>query len=799
MTAGAGWSTQQLAEFLAVVSSFPDEPSAVLGAVERAAEALEAEVGAFIQDKRVAAVVGFAADDVPEAELVRIALNPGSAIVLPDGLECRPLVVPVDDDPPGQLLLARAGEDFSREEAGLVRAMARVLALALGNRRLVVALQKRQGLVEEASAMLAEREDRLRRSELFLQSVVENIPSMVFAKDAAELRFVLFNKAGEELVGYSHDDMIGKNDHDFFPTEEADFFTDKDRRVLESRQLLDIAEESIQTRYRGVRTLHTSKVPILDEHGTPQYLLGISEDITERKEAERALAESEERFRQLADNIDEVFFLRTVEPFEFLYLSPAVEAVYGISSDEAYRDPMSFLALAHPEDLQRVGEEVAGNASRGGRGELEYRILRRDGDVRWVRVRTAPARIEEGKVTRIAGTVEDITDRKGAEIALRDAEEAAARASQAKSEFLSRTSHELRTPLNAVIGFSELLRLEGLDADQLDSVEHIHKAGRHLLTLINEVLDLSRIETGDMSLSVEPVAVGEVIVEALDLVRPMATQAGVALGLNPLGGRHYARADHHRLKQVVLNLLSNAIKYNRRGGAADVSLEITGADELRIDVTDTGRGIDPEQLDRLFTPFDRLGAEGGDVEGTGLGLALSQQLTHAMGGRLEVTSLPGHGSTFSVVLQLAEGIERSFETYDRESTPADSPKGRVLYVEDNPANVILVERILALRPGIEFLTAVTGSLGIDLARGYRPDLILLDLNLPDLSGDTVLARLRADPSTAAIPVAVVSADATAGHVERLRAAGAHDYLIKPFAVAELLRLIDDVLVPMAIE
>ena len=375
----------------------------------------------------------------------------------------------------------------------------------------------------------------------------------------------------------------------------------------------------------------------------------------------------------------------------------------------------------------------------------------------------------------------------------RRAEEKADHANRAKSDFLSRMSHELRTPLNGILGFAQLLEMESLPADQEESVAQILKAGRHLLGLINEVLDISRIETGRLQLSLEPVPVGETLRGALDIVRPLAAQHGIALNAGAADERQHVLADRQRLQQVLLNLLSNAVKYNRTGGTVAVSCEEILGERLRILVRDTGHGISPDKLDRLFTPFDRLGAEGTGVEGTGLGLALSKHLVDVMGGTLDVTSQVGVGSTFAVELPLTAAPVEALEPRGGSPTVDPAPPDArmvVLYIEDNLSNLRLIEQVLGRRPRTTLLSAMQGRLGLDLAREHRPDLILLDLHLPDLPGQEVLRRLLDEPRTREIPVLILSADATPGHVERLLAAGARAYLTKPLDVRQLLALVD---------
>jgi CheY-like chemotaxis protein len=351
-------------------------------------------------------------------------------------------------------------------------------------------------------------------------------------------------------------------------------------------------------------------------------------------------------------------------------------------------------------------------------------------------------------------------------------------------------SHELRTPLNAVLGFGQLIEMGADAGPDRESAQHILKAARHLLALINEVLDIARIEAGHSSISLEPVLAGEVIAAALDLLRPQAAARQVHLPAM-VPAAVYVMADRQRLQQVLLNLLSNAIKYNREEGAIRVAcLTEDGSARVRIAIGETGRGIAPEMLPRLFTPFDRLGAESSGIEGTGLGLALSYRLVEAMGGTITVESRLGEGSTFTVDVAAAE-VPPVDEALADPRAAATAPRvtcGTILYVEDNVANVQLLEGIVSRRPGVSLLTTMQGQLALDLARAHRPGLILLDLHLPDIPGQEVLARLRLDPDTREIPVVILSADATSRRIERLLAQGAHAYLTKPFDVAELLAL-----------
>jgi signal transduction histidine kinase/ActR/RegA family two-component response regulator len=377
------------------------------------------------------------------------------------------------------------------------------------------------------------------------------------------------------------------------------------------------------------------------------------------------------------------------------------------------------------------------------------------------------------------------------------AKQEADRANRAKSEFLSRMSHELRTPLNAILGFGQLLQLSDLTERQREGVDQVLRGGRHLLGLINEVLDISRIETGSLALSREAVNAYELLKETIDLIRPLAAERELRIEAPSAEGCSCTvKADRQRLRQALLNLASNAVKYNRHGGSISFTCDPASDGLVRILVRDTGPGVPTDKLHRLFVPFDRLGAEQTDIQGTGMGLALSKRLLEAMGGTLTAHSVEGQGSTF--IVELARTVD-PLEHLRLSALPAplqdlgSGSERTVLYVEDNPSNLRLVERLLGQRGGVRLLTATRGDAVQGLARQHRPDLILLDQHLPDLGGEEVLRRLQADPDTAAVPVVMVSADATAGQIERLLAAGARQCLTKPLDAARFLEVVDQLL------
>jgi signal transduction histidine kinase/ActR/RegA family two-component response regulator len=368
-------------------------------------------------------------------------------------------------------------------------------------------------------------------------------------------------------------------------------------------------------------------------------------------------------------------------------------------------------------------------------------------------------------------------------------------ANAAKNEFLSRMSHELRTPLAAISGFSELLTFAGLDEDKQEWAHLMVRASKHLAALVDEVLDLSRIESGHISVSLEPVEVEPLLHEALELIAPLAEVHDIVLHPPEADvGSGHVYADKQRLKQVLINVIGNAVKYNRPGG--EVYIRVHQDDgRVRIEAEDTGRGIPESSLAKLFVPFERLDAARWGIDGTGLGLALSRTLIDAMGGTITVTSTEGVGSIFSIELSAGEAAAVQKISDEEQALLAVREYGaqrRLLYIEDTVANVRLIEEILRRRPSIRLLPAMLGQLGLELAREHHPELILLDLHLPDLPGEALLAQLRADEATRKIPVVIVSADAKRDRAP-LIAAGASAYLTKPIGVRAFLEVLDEFL------
>lgn len=526
--------------------------------------------------------------------------------------------------------------------------------------------------------------------------------------------------------------------------------------------------------------------------GTPLHMLGVVQDITARKHAELALAEKRARLleaQRLARLGNWEADMRSGE----LYWSDEIYRIFGHVLNSFTPSIEDFIRAVHPEDLDLVRESEA-RAAVTGRHDVVHRIVRPDGEIRYVHELAEAERDAGGTVVRMLGTVQDVTELKRAEQAMLAAKEEAERASQAKSDFLSSMSHELRTPMNAILGFAQLLEYDAaLDAEQRDSVHEIIKAGQHLLELINEVLDLARIESGRIDLSLEPVELCDVVRECFGLMLPLADARGIRLEHEGLPGA-CVRADRTRLKQVLLNLLANAIKYNRDGGDVRLEIESVADVRLRVAVADTGQGIPTERIEELFQPFNRLGAEATAVEGTGIGLTITRRLVEMMGGTIGVQSRLGAGSRFWIELPQenpADGERRHAAPRTVQDGGAlTARRHRVLYIEDNPANLKLVNQLLGRRAHIHLLTAHTPTLGLELAAAHRPELILLDINMPDMDGYQLLQAFRADARLTAIPVVALTAKALPGDRARGRAAGFADYLTKPLDVAHFYAVLD---------
>ena len=447
--------------------------------------------------------------------------------------------------------------------------------------------------------------------------------------------------------------------------------------------------------------------------------------------------------------------------------------------------------FVHPEDREAIITAISNAKPSAVSDEIiEVRFENKDREYRWYEV-TIANMTDVPEINGVVVTAHDIELRKHATDHILASKRAAEKANEAKSDFLSRMSHELRTPLNAILGFGQLLEMEAISDRQAENVGQILIAGRHLLNLVNDILDIARIETRKVNLSVEKVNLLEVIQESLTLLGPLATKSNVHL---EVVGQEIPDvwSDRQRIKQVILNLVSNGIKYNRSGGHVTVSFSHS-EDGLRLKVSDNGIGIESHYLERVFTPFDRLGSDNAQVEGSGLGLALSKTLVEAMGAKLEVYSEYGKGSVFTIdfspcsIVQQESDIQEPVEKFDL----GDVNDFRILLIEDNVVNLRYVSKVVQKLPGVALISAKEGGIGIEMARLHNPDLILLDLDLPDLHGRDVLKALKADEKTSQLRIIVMSAETNPHIVEEILRLGANQFVTKPVDVNSLIDMFSE--------
>ena len=517
-------------------------------------------------------------------------------------------------------------------------------------------------------------------------------------------------------------------------------------------------------------------------NGEPVRMIGIHTDISDRKRIEELVQNS-------ADQLNRAQSIAKVGSWEFnlstqqLTWSKEHYEIFELSELPSEQLFEAFRKKVFVDDLEQV-DRLLEHAQKTGEGfSYEYRIKCDDGLIKYLLATSESLNNIEESGQCLRGTVQDITERKLNEQRLISAREEADRANRAKSEFLSSMSHELRTPMNAILGFSQLLEMDDvLNKVQLENVQEIKKGGEHLLELINEVLDLAKIESGNIDLSLEPVVLDDVVEECFSLMSPLAVKQNISISHCDFKGA-VVRADRIRLKQSLLNLISNAIKYNKENGSVTIDIKHIENNKIRVLVTDTGLGIAEKDLKGLFQPFTRVGDSVSTIEGTGIGLTITKRIIELMGGDIDVTSEIGVGSSFSIELPLEVVSEENpnkkqqADVLDNDSVIVKQHK--ILYIDDNPVNLKLVSRLLALHEHVHLLTAHTPSLGLELAETHLPGLILLDINMPEMNGYEVLDILKKDEKFKDVAVIAVSADAMYQDIERGMAAGFNEYVTKP--------------------
>jgi signal transduction histidine kinase/CheY-like chemotaxis protein len=528
--------------------------------------------------------------------------------------------------------------------------------------------------------------------------------------------------------------------------------------------------------------------------GGRELAFGVNLDITSLQRAQTELRQTQERSRLATESAGIGTWERDLRTGRAKW-DAQMYRLRGLPvGPETPPDDQRYAAY-HPDDREHINRNKVRAGHDGDTYENEFRVVFPDGSILWLATRGLVKRDAQGDPARMFGVTWDITERRRAEQALRD-KAAAEQSSRAKSQFLARMSHELRTPLNAVLGFAQLLGHDTTDApspQQRQRIDRIHSAGLHLLALIDDVLDLATIESDALPLANEAVSLQDALDDVLQWTQLQATQAGVAVHAQPMGG--WVRADPRRVRQILSNLLSNAIKYNRVHGEVWVSAcaaEHQGTPAWCICVRDSGRGLSAEQRAQLFQPFNRLGAERGTIQGTGIGLAIVHHLVRLMGGGMAVSSEPGQGSEFRVMLPAAAPHERTDDAplsgfHAEEFQAPSAARLSMLYIEDNPVNVLLVQELVAMRRDVELSTAVDGLSGVELARMTLPHVVLVDMQLPDIDGFEVLRRLRAEASLVGSSFVALSANAMPDDVNRALNAGFDDYWTKPIDFRAFLR------------
>ena len=626
--------------------------------------------------------------------------------------------------------------------------------------------------------------------EVKFRNVFESTPDSIIVTNLTGT-IVLANTQAERLFGYKSNALVGQRIEVLLPQRFRAAHVGHRTRYFEQPRPRTMGAGLDLHGVRQDRTefpVEISLSPIQTEAGA--FVISAIRDVSERKKAEQ-------KFRGLLESAPDAIVIVN-QGGEIVLVNSQTEQIFGYPRAELLGKKIEVLIPAryggqHPA-LRRgfVGQPRPRSMGAG----LELHGLRRDGTEFPVEISLSPLETEDGML--VSSAIRDITDRKRIEQALNEQKFELERANLAKDRFLTSMSHELRTPLNAILGFSQLLANEALPSTTEQKRAFVHNivtAGKHLLTLIDEILDLAKIESGNMSLSLEPVRLAPVLADAVAMLDEQAARRGIRI-VHPETGPAVVRADHTRLRQIVLNLLSNAIKYNRRDGVVVLNVTAT-AQSARISVQDTGAGLDAQQLEALFQPFNRLGQEAGAEEGTGIGLVVTKRLVELMGGTLGISSTVGVGSVFWIELPALAPAAAPARAGDPSAplapfAPSAAAGGgaAILYIEDNPASMRLIEDAIGFRADLRLLTAVDAPQGIALAIGQQPALILMDINLPGMSGHEAKKALAADARTAHIPVIALTANAMRGEIRSAMAAGFFRYLTKPVDLDDLYAAID---------
>jgi len=651
-----------------------------------------------------------------------------------------------------------------------------------------------ESIKDDLEQRVASRTRALENKQQYLQLILDNAVDAIITMDKDGL-IRSFNPAAEKMFGYSANEITGQNVGVLMAANDARrhdayvqrYLEDETSRILGTGRRVEAKHKD-----GGLFPidLAVSELKQDEEH----FFIGIVRDITSQVEFEDRLRDSEEKLKE-AQRVGKIGNWTLDMITGDLYWSDEVYRIFGRNPDDFQPSYENFFKLLHPEDVEAIRQSQQ-RAMQGKENQsIDHRIVLPDGRIKWVHEEAIVQFDAQDKPVGMVGTVQDISERKLAEIALQAAKEEAEQANQAKSAFLSRMSHELRTPMNAILGFAQLMQLDGqLSDNHQDYVQEVLNAGHHLLDLINEVLDLAKIEAGKLELQHQRINIEQLYRDCVTLISPLAEMQGVNLITETIDSNAAVTADPTRLKQVLINLLSNAVKYNQAQGEVRLSCRRQN-DDIQLIVSDTGRGLSEEELEVLFEPFSRLGMENSGIEGTGIGLYISKQLVENMGGSIQVESQPDQGSRFYVTLRAADA-DRTVAAKARRSEQHKllvDQHYRILYIEDNPANQRFMETLLAQRDEFRLQLAEDAESGLRLVRDNAPDLVLMDISLPGMDGMAALSELKADPRTSQIPVIAVSANALPEDIRRAEQAGFIAYLVKPIAVDTLLETLHQAL------
>jgi PAS domain S-box-containing protein len=770
-------------------------------------------------------------------ERLSVTLNSiGDAVIATDNAACVTLLNPLAEQLTGWTQLQAAGrpvDDIFKIINKVTRAPATIPVIetlahgtiqGLANHTILIARDGSEYDIADSCAPIRDRDGQVIGAVLVFRDVTEKYAVQQALRDSAALIQTILdtvvdgivtlhadsgiietvNPAAERMLGYTIEELVGQNFSLLIP----EFYQDQPNTSLayysasDEEQAIGHGREVIGKRKDG--TAFPIEMAVSEMWlGERRYFTAILRDVTGRKLAEEQLRWTEESFRLMVESVSDYAIVMLDPHGRVVSWNSGAQRIKGYSSDEIVG--RHFSLFYPPQDIaQGKPQQVLDMVIAQGRCEDEGWRVRKDNSVFWANEVFTAIRDHSGTLRGFAKLTQDLTRRKALNKVLEDkndelerARTLAVKANLAKSDFLSSMSHELRTPLNAILGFAQLIEsgIPPPSISQKRSVDQILKAGWYLLELINEILDLALIESGKLSLSLEPVSLPEVMRECQVMIETQAQKRGIAVTFPLFEVPYFVMADRTRVKQIIINLLSNAIKYNKPNGSVSVQCCTSPPGRIRISVKDTGHGLSTDKIAQLFQPFNRLGQEGNSEEGTGIGLVVCKRLIEWMGGVIEVESTVGEGSIFWIemnqtTLPLSVSPAEISNTANPLQIQSTTQSRTLLYVEDNPANLMLVEDLILRRPDIRLLSATDGYSGVVIASNAQPDVILMDINLPGMSGLNALHILINDPATAHIPVVALSANAMPRDIEKGLEAGFFRYLTKPIKVNEFINTLD---------